>query len=380
VSARHASLLFLGDPKLDRRIQSFAHVLKRDGFTVTIYHSIPGRSSADSSQKDGVRYISLLSKRSVGPRMFLDHHLALRKSIAEISRSEVIVACDLYSLRAASQAKRRSLMSILLYDARELYTGLPAVASRPFVRMLWKKWESDGMKNVDFIIVTAPHDANAIFEVHRFVPRPILIRNIPLRTSQIVPADLSQFGIPPGSKVAVYVGGLQKDRGLEQSILAMKHLPADIKLLLLGGGALDQALRSLVTTEQLGDRVIFAGPVDQSSVMPVLAACDVGLSIIEGNSPSYELALPSKIFEYLRAGLPVVSTPLKHVVELFDHQPYMSYINQVEPGSIASAILSVIESKHELSNAIVDAAQQFSFEGDYEKLKLLLEERLAERG
>lgn len=372
-SDRRASLLFLGDPKYDRRIQSFAHVLQSAGFAVSIYYTIPG-SRATPIRNGDVQYIPLDSTRSSGPRLFLDHHLALRKHVSEISRSEIVMACDLYSLRAASLAKRRSLKSVLIYDARELYTGLPAVANKPFVRYVWKRWEKDGMLDTDFIAITAPHDGNAIFQVHRFLPRPMLIRNIPLRSQHT-----SIPSIPSEGRRAVYVGGLQQDRGLTQSILAMKLVPDDVKLLLMGSGSLENELKALAQREGLSERVIFAGAIDQEKVLPMLASCDVGISIIEGNSPSYALALPSKIFEYLHAGLPVVSTELQHVVELFDHQPYMEYVKEPTPERIAEAIENSLTKKQHLKDVIVEAAHQFSFENDFEKLRLLIEERLAER-
>ncbi len=157
----------------------------------------------------------------------------------------------------------------------------------------------------------------------------------------------------------------------------MNQLPENYKLLLVGSGAIESSLKQRATG--LGNRVIFAGSIEQETVMPILAACDVGLSLIQANSPSYELALPSKIFEYLYAGLPVVSTELKHVVELFDHQPYMHYVKQMDGELIASTITQAIESKTSLGDAIAQAASQYSFESDFDKLKVLLEERLAER-
>ena len=345
------------------------------GFAPTIYFSIPGNPAASPSPG----YVPLGSTHNSGPRLFLGHHSALRTKLAEISQADVIVACDLYSLRAASQAKARNDRAIMIYDARELYTGLPSVVSKPFVRYAWKKCEHDGMLNADFISITAPHDADAIFRVHSFLPRPLLIRNIPLRSAQPQPdhSFLREHRISEGDKVAVYVGGLQADRGLEASIAAMKGLPPNFKLLLLGSGALEASLKQ--QAQELGDRVIFAGSIEQQRVMPILAACDVGLSLIQANSPSYELALPSKIFEYLHAGVPVVSTELKHVVELFDHQPYMHYVKQMDEQSIAAAITTAIGSKPSLSDVIAEAASQYSFEADFDKLKLLLEERLAER-
>lgn len=372
---KRVSLLFLGDPRLDRRIQSFARMFADMGFIPTTYFSIPGKEHVTSAEG----YVQLPSRYASGPRLFLAHHSALRTKLAEIANAKVIIACDLYSLRAASQAKARNKSSILIYDARELYTGLPAVAARPFVRYAWKKCEHDGMLNADFICTTAPHDADAIFRVHSFLPRPLLIRNIPLRASHIEPdhAFLRSLGISDNDRVVVYIGGLQTDRGLEASVAALRELPENVKLLLLGSGAHEAPLREQAAA--FGDRVIFAGAVAQDRVLPILAACDAGLSLIQSNSPSYELALPSKIFEYLHAGLPVISTELRHVVELFDHQPYMHYVTELTVNRIAQAISQAIESKTELKQVIAQAGSQFSFESDFEKLKLLLEERLAER-
>jgi glycosyltransferase involved in cell wall biosynthesis len=268
----------------------------------------------------------------------------------------------------------------MIYDARELYTGLPAVASRPFVRYVWRKWESAGMMEADFISITAPHDADAIFRVHSFLPRPILIRNIPLRSGEtrLDVQFLRDRGIKESDKVAVYVGGLQADRGLEECVASLSQLPAHVKLLLIGSGTLETKLKEAAAPYK--DWVVFAGAVEQERVMPILAACDVGLSLIQANSPSYELALPSKIFEYLHAGLPVVSTELRHVTELFDHQPYMQYVKTLSAEEIGDAITRGIKSKAQFGEAILDAAMQYSFESDFEKLKTLLSERLAERG
>jgi hypothetical protein len=57
----------------------------------------------------------------------------------------------------------------------------------------------------------------------------------------------------------------------------------------------------------------------------------------------------------------------------------MHYVYDLNEGEIASAILRAIESKQALRDVIAAAASQYSFEADFEKLWLLLDERLAER-
>lgn len=313
--------------------------------------------------------------------MFFDHHRELTKRSGEIAQADVIFSCDLYSLRAASKAKRRNPHSILVYDARELYTGLPAVKDRPFRRWLWKKWEHDGMLETDMMTITAPHDVQAIFEVHRFVPRPILLRNIPLRptSKEGDHAFLRAVGIADGQKIIVYLGGLQKDRGLEASIGSLKHLSEEYVLLLMGDGAERKALQDLANSQGLEQRVFFAGSVSSEKTLAILRGCDVGLSLIEANSPSYQLALPSKIFEYLMAGIPVVSSPLLHVQALFHNEPWLVYADPGDTRAIADRIQRLTTETDSIKEGLDAASQRYSFEADFAPLLTLLTERLKDR-
>ncbi len=65
--------------------------------------------------------------------------------------------------------------------------------------------------------------------------------------------------------------------------------------------------------------------VHSDELLPIIASADIGISLIDPRSTSYALGLPSKIFEYMQAGLPVISTPLKQVVDLFGTDPAIRY-------------------------------------------------------
>lgn len=314
--------------------------------------------------------------------MFFTYHRELQKRVGEIASARIILSCDLYGLNAARNAKRLSRRALLLYDARELYTGLPTVVGKRFTRHFWKRWESRGMLEADFLIVTAPNDADAIFRVHSFIPRPILIRNIPLAGTPVASraVDLSRFKINSAQRVIVYVGGLQAGRGLESAIQSLKHLPADYRLLLLGDGAIRDTLESLASNEGVSERVVFGGAIPWNEVIPCLSSCDVGLSLIDPSTPSYELALPSKIFEYAAAGIPVVSTPLEHVREMFRTEPWI-YYTELEPHRIAETIMRAVETRSDdlVKASLNQARQTFSFERDFEPFLKLLLDRLKER-
>ncbi len=252
------------------------------------------------------------------------------------------MACDLYSLSAAAWMKRKGSAQVLIYDARELYTELPSVARRPVLKFVWRTLERRGLMRTNLIIVTAPNDADAICRVHSFLPRPVLVRNLPWRETELMPDRtlLDRFRIPKDAKTIVYLGGLQPGRGLEQLIEAMNPAPYEGEgqvrghLLLIGDGAMRPKLAALAQMLNVAPVVHFAGPLPSNEALRCVKACDAGVSLVEPVSRSYELALPSKLFEYMMCGLPVVSSRMEQVLDLFRDEEWITFVDERDVQSI----------------------------------------------
>ena len=291
------------------------------------------------------------------------------------------MACDLYSLAAATSLKRKNLANTVIYDAREVYTELPTVTGKPLAKAFWKRVENRGLRRTDIVVSTGPHDVQAILNVHGFIPRTVLVRNMPWREE--VRRDrtlLAEFRIPFESIVLVYVGGLQIGRGLQQIIHALRSLTQELALLLIGAGTEQAALQRIVEEHGLGDRVRFAGARPADQAMRIAAACDVGIALIEPISRSYELALPSKLFEYMIAGLPVISSRLQQVVELFPSEPWLSYADPADSTSIVQAIREAVQRSSDTALRQQEkelALSQYHFEHDAVELLKVIEERFA---
>lgn len=310
--------------------------------------------------------------------MFAEYHRTLAQAVRS-RRAEVVMACDLYSLSAAAWMRGTRRAAHLIYDAREVYTELPAVAGKPIRRAIWRRLERRGLAKTDLIIVTAPHDLQAILNVHGFVPQSLLIRNLPWKIAALTKdrAHLAAYGIPVDSKVVVYVGGLQQGRGLEAAIASIKSI--QVHLLLIGDGAIRDSLEKCAFAEGVSDRVHFAGAVASNKALELAAACDVGLVLVESLSKSYELALPSKLFEYMMAGLPVVASRMRHVLELFEGQPWIEFV-EITPESIRTGMSKTLEC-HRSSVTIQHerelALGHYHFEADAAPILALLEKSLS---
>ena len=344
-------LLFLGDTATDRRVQNFRKFFEASGWNVELLAVAPSANR--------------------GPLRFFEYHQRLGEAV-RAKHVDVVLACDLYSLSAAAWLKRHKRARLLIYDAREVYTELPTVQRKPVVKCIWRTIERRGLAVTDIIVTTGPHDIQAIFDIHGFLPPPILIRNLPWRDPNLIRdrSLLDRFNIPSDAKVLVYIGGLQEGRGLEKLIKGSGKWIVDsgeCHLLLIGGGILRSKLEHFVKDRGFEDRIHFADVVPSENAMKIAAACDVGVSLIEPISRSYELALPSKLFEYMMAGLPVISSKLQQVLDLFAEAKWITFVDSNDPLSIQEGIRQALinsedESIHHVEREF--ALREFHFEQD----------------
>lgn len=353
--AKSILILFFGDATRDRRVQNFSRFFQEHGWNIEL--------------------LALTSDIPSGPGKFFDYHRRIKKAV-QMKKADVVLASDLYSLSASRWMKKNGRAQKLIYDAREIYTELPAVAHSPIKKRIWKTVEALGMVNTDYILLTAPNDADALCKVHNFLPRPIIIRNLPWREPNITPdrEALRPLGVPEEMPAVVYIGGLQAARSLPTLIDAMVHIQA--QLILIGDGPLRSELVERARQKGVEQKVHFAGPIESNEALRIVAACDVGISLVEPVSESYKLALPSKQFEYMMCGIPIVSSRLKQVIDLFPHEEWIVYVDESSPQSITDGIKRSIESSRNDSIRQSEherALKDFHFEHDAEKLMKLVE-------
>ncbi len=368
--------LFLGDIQTDRRINNFIGFFRDWGYEVELIFATPGERKSGDITFEGIQTKQLPLKESHGAKMFLQYDLLLKDELRNLRSCDIIFACELYSLNAAANSKKNRGAKKLFYDAREIYTELPSVAKKFFKKMYWKRWEHQGLKQTDLVIVTAPDDADAIRQVHSFLPPSILIRNLPKKEDLKPNTYLRDlYDIPLEKKIFVYVGGLQQDRGLEKMIDAAFLLQDKAAFIMIGEGASKESLQLKTKEMNIESNVFFHPSIESEKVIEILTSADIGVSLIEQHSKSYELALPSKVFEYMLAGLPVVSSPLKQVKDLFNTSEGVLFADPENSEELLSACdkAMLMSGDVELKTKIyVDAYNRYTFEVETEVLKTYL--------
>ena len=268
--------------------------------------------------EDGIRLRVLPRPPGSGPRFFARTH-RLFAHAAEGIPARVYHASDLYTLPAMHAAARRH-GSRLVYDARELYPHVAATAGRPWVRAMWRFVEGRHIRHADAVFTVSESIAVRLAQTYG-LPRPVVLYNVP-PFQHVTASDAlrAQTGAPPEVTVLLHQGQIQKDRGCFLLADAMRDVEGAV-LVFLGGGPLKPALQRQVRADGLDDRIRFLDPVPPDALLPVTAAADVGITLLEDTCLNHRFALPNKLFEYLMAGLPVLASDLpeiRGVVEAYE--------------------------------------------------------------
>jgi glycosyltransferase involved in cell wall biosynthesis len=203
-----------------------------------------------------------------------------------------------------------------------------------------------------------------------------LIRNVPeYRVVQKSDRLRAHLGLKPEVRIALYQGYLQPNRGLDRLIRASAFLEPDIVIVMMGKNrkTTQVQLEALIASEGAAERVKIIPPVAYAELLDWTASADIGLNVA---SPDYSLNvqyfLPNKLFEYLMAGLPVLSSSLEAMVKVIKSYDVGQILPSLEPADIGAAINSMLADPAALarmhSNALAAARQEFYWEKESIKL------------
>jgi glycosyltransferase involved in cell wall biosynthesis len=383
------------DFDLDSRVEREARSLVTAGYEVEVL-ARQGQALPDREVRDGyaIRRLSLQSRPSdavlrfsggggLGPLRRLASRFyyfliwrtwTRRAAEAALERPAVLyIGHDLDGLRPGVRAKRSSGCP-LVYDAHELYPDM-ATKERPDYELRgWIAYERRLIRHADLVFAATPSRAEEMrrrFEIE--LPR--VLRNVP-EISHAAEADSrvelrTELEIPAEARLLLYLGVLQRTRGLEEAIRALRLLPSD-HLVMMGSdyaGYVDDLLE-LAAEIEVSDRVHLREPVRPHEVVAVARQADVGLVLNHRVGLNNYLSLPNKIFESVAAGVPVVVSDFPDMAELVRQYDVGETCDPTDPADIARAIeaLTTDPDRHrELGENAHRAALELSWERESER-------------
>jgi len=346
---RHVAMLVRNAYTNDTRVEKEARTLVAAGHRVTVVADA-GPGLPERERRDGSDVIRVTRR---GPRVpglrFVLHDLRLSRRLHAL-RPDVLHAHDSNALAPVALAARR-LRAPYVYDAHELWLGRPRRERSPLYFRLSQLYygivERLLVPRAAATITVSPPIVEHLRDRYRL--RDVsLVPNYPDVAGDIVRRELRDLpggeAIDPDAPVVLYLGGLMAGRGLEQLVDAIGLMPS-VQLVLLGGGVLEGAL--LARAAETGARVHKLAPVAPGDVEAYAASADVGVNAIVGTSLNDRYSLPNKLFQYMAAGLPVVSSDLPHVRDIVEGARCGLLADTKWPEAIAEAIGDILADRDE---------------------------------
>lgn len=320
--------LVTNDLAQDQRMDRICRSLSKAGHNVTLV----GRLLPESKPLPERPYAThrIACRNHHGKAFYLEYNFRLWRTLRTWSY-DAICAVDLDTLVAGWLLKTAGKK--LVYDAHEWFSETPEVVSRPFTRGVWRTVGRWLVPATDARYTVAPMLAEKLSDEYG---NPFgTVRNLPLRSA--VPP-----GPAAGEKVILYQGMLNPGRGLGVAIEALKYLP-DCRLLIVGSGPLEGALRRCSEENGVQGRVEWAGFRPPEELPALTRRAWLGLNLLDAVSPSYYYSLANKALDYLQAGLPSVQMDFPEYAAINRQYDCYQLLDRLDPERLAGAIRALAD-------------------------------------
>lgn len=246
-----------------------------------------------------------------------------------------------------------------VYDAHEYFSQLEEVVSRPRIYRFWYRIEKKmipkfkkGYTVCESLSVEFRKNYGANYNV---------IRNVPILNET--------NGHTPSELVVLYQGAVNKGRGLEKLVLAMKDVPAP--LWVCGHGNFIDEMKATAQKNDLTGKVSFFGMLDPAELKKRTAQSTVAVNPFEKTGLNQYLSLSNKFFDYIHAGVPQITMNYPEYKRINDQYRVAELIDDLQPSTISKAINNLLNDNMlylQLKQNCVIARRELNWQKEKDKL------------
>jgi glycosyltransferase involved in cell wall biosynthesis len=144
-----------------------------------------------------------------------------------------------------------------------------------------------------------------------------------------------------------YYGGMSTERGIHEMLAAMDLIPKELGVKLeLAGSFYVQEQQNNVMAGTEWQHVIWHGELGRAELALLLRRVQVGLVVLHSH-PAYLTSHPTKLFEYMAAGIPVVASDFPLWRSIVENSDCGLLVDPLDASAIAAAITSLITNPDE---------------------------------
>lgn len=294
-SEPHIICTVTNDLNYDQRMHRICSSLVQQGYQVTLV----GRKKPESTliQEKQFNQIRLNCFFRDGKLFYLEFNIWLLLYLL-YERLDGLNPVDLDTIVPCWLAAKWKKIPCI-HDAHEYFAEVPEVIHRPFVKHIWE-WVARTFIPKMTTCYTVSYSLAEVLE-KQYGKRFHVIRNVPWLTK----SNLNPVLKGKRTSFILYQGALNKGRGLPQLIESMKFL--NMPLYLAGEGDLSQILREQVQSLGLKNKVHFLGQLSPNDLKELTPKAFLGYNVLEEEGLSYYYSLSNKFFDYVHAGVPMLT-------------------------------------------------------------------------
>jgi glycosyltransferase involved in cell wall biosynthesis len=323
----------ISDLVTDQRVQKECNTFLKLGYEILLI----GRKSKNDFGLNELPYkvVRLKNFFKGGPQMYLMFNTQLLFYLL-FKRADILWANDLDTLLPNFLIARLKKIK-LVYDSHEYFTM--SVYKRTS-RKIWQRLENflfPKLKNV----ITVNDSIKKMYEEKYKVPITV-IRNVPYKNDL---KSLGKIDIAEEKKILIIQGaGINENRGAEEAVEMMQFLPDEFLLLFVGGGTVIEKLKRMVNELKLENKVMFIGVLPYHQMMNYTRQSYLGLIFEKVDfTDEHNFALPNRFFDYVKAGIPVLSTKAIEIKALIEKYNIGTFVDNLNPAHLAEKIMQISE-------------------------------------
>ncbi len=224
----------------------------------------------------------------------------------------------------------------VIYDVHE---DVPLqILSKPYLNLFLRKiisrifewYENKNVKNFSYVITATDFIKERFLKINKNSES---IKNYPI-------VDELKINVNWSNKkdLVCYVGAIAKIRGISEIVKAMEFTDCKLNL---AGKFTDEKLRNELIKYKSWNKVIEHGFANRELVKRIYEESKIGLVTLYPTI-NYKDALPVKLFEYMLAGIPVISSNIALWQKIVEENNCGLCVNPYNSKEIADAVNKII--------------------------------------
>ena len=320
----------------DQRVAKVCNTLRSNGYFVLLI----GRKLSNSKPLDllyETKRFSLFFNK--GFLFYAEYNIRLFLFLL-FAKFDILLSNDLDTLAPnflISQLRKKEL----IFDSHELFPEIPELVNRPKTKKIWQWMEKNTVPHLKYCYTVSQSIAEYYKE--KYGTDFAVVRNLPRKIDSYKLVKLP-FNTT-GKKIILYQGAINIGRGLELMINTIEKLENCI-LLIVGDGDILQNIKEMVHKKELNSKVIFLGKRSPQELKGITPQAHIGLSIEEDLGLNYRYALPNKLFDYIQAEVPVITSNLPEMKQIVSLYSIGKVLEKRTPEYLAEAIKKVLENDY----------------------------------